>query len=164
MAGAFEVASVGLKLLTDEAAFRREFPGPVLVWESPPDGKEEPLLFATRPGERAVVPRAGKPVFFEVRKTVKNAFADEVTVGRTTNNDIVIEDNSVSRFHAYFAPGAQWSLVDAGSSVGSWVEGNKLAPRAAAKLHDQSRVRLGTVEMRFMVIDSFVEFLRKLAG
>src|SRR4051812_10095450 len=120
MAGGREGASYGAKYLAHEGAFRRPLTSPGLLWGAPPAPREAPLLFSTRAGEKVARPSPGRAVIFFVQKSMKNAFADEVTVGRTQNNDICIVDNSVSRFHAYFAPekkGAGWSVVDANSTA-----------------------------------------------
>jgi hypothetical protein len=165
MAGARDVASFGVKLLTDEAAFRRSLTHPVLLWESPPATREAPLLFSTRAGQKSKRPSPGRAVFFFVEKSVKNAFADEVTVGRTKNNDIAIEENSVSRFHAYFAPdqnGKLWSVVDAKSTAGTFVAGKRLLPKTPVSLSNEMRIRIGEVELRYLEPDGFVAYLRTL--
>jgi pSer/pThr/pTyr-binding forkhead associated (FHA) protein len=166
MAGAREVASFGVRYLNDAAAFRRALRHPVLVWESPPEAKEEPLLFATRPGYGVVRPAPGRSVFFDVAKSAKNAFVDEVTLGRTANNDITVEENTVSRFHAYLAPSPEgkWSLVDAKSSSGTYVRGVKLEPRQPQALQNEERFRVGDVELLFLEPEGFWQYLMKLIG
>ncbi len=165
MAGAVDVPSFGVKFLGDEAGFRRSVVTPVLVWEAPPETPEEPLLFSTRAGQKSKRPRRGAPMFFFVQKSVKNAFADEVTLGRTANNDISVEDNSVSRFHAYFAPakkGAAWSLVDAKSTAGTFLGGKQLEPRTPMPISSGVRLRVGDVELQFLEPDGFWQYLQRL--
>lgn len=165
MAGAVDVPSFGVRFLGDEASFRRTVVTPVLVWEAPPETPEEPLLFSTRAGQMAKRPRRGAPMFFFVQKSVKNAFADEVTLGRTANNDISVEDNSVSRFHAYFArtkKGASWSLVDAKSTAGTFLAGKQLEPRTPMPVSSGVRLRVGDVELQFLDPAGFWRYLQKL--
>jgi pSer/pThr/pTyr-binding forkhead associated (FHA) protein len=174
MAGAREVASYGAKWVSDEAAYRRVIVHPVLVWAAPPATKEEPLLFATRPGDRIKRPAPGQAVFYVVAKSVKNAFADEVTLGRTANNDITIEDNSVSRFHAYLSPdkkgpvagrtGQQgaWSLVDAKSTMGTFLSGKQLKPKTPVPIASGTTFKVGEVELQFLDVEGFWKFLRGL--
>ncbi len=57
---------------------------------------------------------------FPLAKKPGASFADRITIGRTPNNDVVIDDSSVSRFHAYVRrAGDAWSVADAGSKNGS---------------------------------------------
>src|SRR5262245_20155445 len=55
------------------------------------------------------------PLVLAVVKT-QSAFASMITVGRTANNDVVIPDTQISRFHAFFKPAYDGlTLEDAGS-------------------------------------------------
>src|SRR5262245_47100620 len=117
MAGPRDITAFGARLLVDEDGFRRSLTFPVLLWESPPQARPETLLLATEPGSRPTRSRPGRPVFFDVRKTEQNAFAHQIAIGRTANNDVAIDDNSVSRFHAFLVgPRGNnpkpWQLVD----------------------------------------------------
>jgi hypothetical protein len=78
------------------------------------------------------------------------AFPDRITLGRTSNNDIVVNDTSVSRFHAYIRrDGATWVVADAGSKNGSWLRGEALEPRREKPLASRAIIKLGEVEMTF---------------
>ena len=164
MAGARDVATFTARYLDDEAAFRRAVTTPVLLWQAPPETPEAPLLFSTRAGQQKSRPGKGSSMFFFVKKSVKNAFADEVTLGRTANNDITIEDNSVSRFHAYFAPDKTggWSLVDAKSTSGTYLAGKKLQPRTPVALKNEVMLKVGEVELQFLDPEGFWRFLHEL--
>lgn len=79
-----------------------------------------------------------RPIVLPVRKT-QEVFPTMITVGRTRNNDIVVSDVLVSKFHAFFrAVGDGWELADAGSQNGTRVAGVALVPRGAGQ-----RVALG---------------------
>lgn len=88
-----------------------------------------------------------------IRK-VQETFPNMITLGRTANNDLVIPDVSVSKFHAFFKTTPRgFEVADAGSKNGSWVAGQELAPRGDAlpiKLSD--RLRFGRIE--FTVVDA----------
>jgi hypothetical protein len=90
-----------------------------------------------------------------IRK-VHDTFPNMITVGRTANNDLVVPDVSVSKFHAFFKVTPKgFELADAGSKNGTWVAGKELAPRGEAlpvKLGD--RLRFGRIE--FTVVDAGV--------
>jgi len=78
------------------------------------------------------------------------SFPDRITIGRTPNNDIVIVDHSVSRFHAYLRlDGKAWVVADAGSKNGSWLGSSTLEARKEKKLTSKSIVRIGDVDLTF---------------
>lgn len=80
------------------------------------------------------------------------SFPDRITIGRTSNNDIVIADTSVSRLHAYIRrDGAGWVVADAGSKNGSWLAGTSLEPRRERPLPSRAPLRLGDVDLTFYV-------------
>ena len=78
------------------------------------------------------------------------SFADMITVGRTPNNDIVLRDVTVSRFHAYFRQrGDKWIVADAGSKNGSELEGVPLEARKERELASGVAIRIGDFELTF---------------
>jgi hypothetical protein len=78
------------------------------------------------------------------------SFPDRITIGRTTNNDVVVPDTSVSRLHAYVRRDpAGWVVVDAGSKNGSWLRGEPLEARKDRALASRAVLRLGDVELTF---------------
>ena len=101
---------------------------------------------------------------FELRKCEKasNAFSMGITVGRTENNDVVVFDNSVSRFHAYFQQDrktGQWMLVDAESLNGTWVGETRLEPSRPTPISGRATLRFGEVQMLFLSPDHFASHL-----
>lgn len=87
---------------------------------------------------------------FPLSKKPGASFPDRITIGRTTNNDVVIADTSVSRLHAYVRrDGANWVVADAGSKNGSWLRGETLEPRKERPLPSRALLRLGDVELTF---------------
>ena len=82
----------------------------------------------------------GRPVVYAVAK-VQSAFPSMITVGRTGNNDIIIDDVQVSKLHAFFRQqGASFEISDAGSSNGTRIGRRSLEPKGAP-----GRVALGDV-------------------
>jgi hypothetical protein len=52
---------------------------------------------------------------------------ETVTVGRADDNDLVLRDPKVSRYHAQLAPeGSAWRVVDLGSTNGTRVNGKRV--------------------------------------
>lgn len=96
-----------------------------------------------------------------VRKRDKSLSIVKVTVGRTANNDVAVEDPSVSRLHAFFEPGPPWTVRDAGSRLGTHVNGQAIA--AATKLRSGDQVQFGDVEFTFMDVDAVVYFIDRMS-
>ncbi len=94
-----------------------------------------------------------------------NAFAMGITIGRTDTNDIPVDDESVSRFHAWLSKSPEgWKLVDAESRNGTWVGALKLAPNKAQIIQSGARLRFGEVEVLFLLPDGFAEYVKKTIG
>ena len=88
------------------------------------------------------------------------AFVDVITVGRTAQNDIQLEDMSVSRFHAFFRRrDGVWLVCDAGSSNGTTVGGAPLPPRSERMVESGTAVTFGTVELTFYLADALFDVL-----
>jgi hypothetical protein len=153
-----------LRALDDEAAFRRTLSSPVLVWTPPEKEPATGLMFATRDLSGSKRPAAGEPRVFEVaRSSSSGGFALGISVGRAESNDVWLDDQSVSRFHAWFQKGSgpdDWLLCDAESRNGSWIGEQRLAPHRATPLPFGTRIRFGDLELEFYLPDAFVAFLR----
>ena len=95
----------------------------------------------------------GDVVNLEIYPLVKKAgasFPDRITIGRTSNNDIVVADASISRLHAYVRrDGSQWLVADGGSKNGSWLKGTTLEARRERPLETRAVLRLGDVDLTF---------------
>lgn len=69
-------------------------------------------MVATKPSGLALKSRTDSFLIFPVVKSDRNMWEERVFVGRAPNNDIVIEDSSVSKAHAYFVlKGARAQIV-----------------------------------------------------
>ena len=87
------------------------------------------------------------------------SFPDRITIGRTPNNDVVIEDPSVSRLHAYVRQADGWMVADAGSKNGSWLDESRLEPRRESALSVGAVLRLGDVALTFYRSDDLFDLL-----
>jgi hypothetical protein len=154
------------RYLTEAELLRQSLDCPLLFWAAPATAKGEEPWLGTGSGVQMKEPRAGEPVLFELKKVPgkANAFAMGVTVGRIDTNDIVIDDSSISRFHAYFQKdprSSAWQLVDAESKNGTWVGPLKLGPNERAIVSDETKVRFGDVELTFITVDSLFARIQK---
>ena len=105
----------------------------------------------------------GDVVNMEIYPLVKKAgasFPDRITIGRTSNNDIVVADASISRLHAYVRrDGRQWLVADGGSKNGSWLKGQPLEARRERPLETRTVLRLGDVDLTFYLASDLYAML-----
>ena len=74
--------------------------------------------------------------------------AGVTTIGRAEDNDVVMEDNTVSRHHARISlQGGQFFVEDEGSGSGTLVEG---APAARTLLASGATLQVGETQVMFM--------------
>ena len=88
----------------------------------------------------------------EKRVTAKSAYSDRISVGRALKGDIVLRHRSISKFHAYFQrpDGESWSIVDAGSTNGTSVNGTVIAPRQHQPLAIGDEIEFGSINAVFL--------------
>ena len=68
----------------------------------------------------------------------------QTRLGAEIDNDIILDDQYVSRFHAHLRwDGAVWWVEDAGSTNGTSVDGKVCPPRVPLPLRDGSLLKLG---------------------
>lgn len=107
-----------------------------------------------RPGSQPAVS------VFPLAKKPGAPFSEMITVGRTGNNDVVLNDVTVSRFHAYFkGSGGSWFVCDSGSKNGTRVDGERLDARKETRLTAGAHVRFGDVEGVFYPAAELYDFL-----
>jgi hypothetical protein len=102
-----------------------------------------------------------KPLVVAIRK-MQIDFPSMITVGRTANNDVVLDDSSISKFHAYFrGKGDSLELVDAGSKNGTWVGEERLEPKGAPRLvHRGDGVRFADLRLRLVQAEDLWSLVR----
>ncbi|MBX7096784.1 MAG: FHA domain-containing protein [Myxococcaceae bacterium] len=139
---------------------------PKLVWTSTAEAPEDRYM-VTESGTRKRRPTASDPLVFELRKVQgkANPLTMGITVGRADTNDVVIDDVSISRFHAYFQQDARtglWTLVDAESSNHTFVGPLRLEPSKPHTLGMQEQIRFGDVPAIFMQPEAFRVYLKMM--
>lgn len=125
---------------------------------------------AQEPPEQEEMRRLHGIFLLRIGKSYRNPWKGRISVGRTSNNDLVLRHPSVSKLHAHFVlESTTLQLADVGSSNGTCKNGHKLPPgelRAvtsgdvlhfgevrcelwdATSLHEQIRSRIPTRELR----------------
>ena len=143
---------------------------PVLVYEPPTedtideDDEDDDYQLRTQSGLSFAAIGGGDPMAVVIEKTKDNAFQRRITIGRTANNDIVLDDSSVSRFHAWIEQdNANWVLVDAGSRNGSTVAGRKVVAKAPSVLTNGLVLRIGALQLTYYTAQGFLEMLQRRA-
>ncbi len=124
------------------------------------------LLDVSQPKGGATVPtgeRGARPLVLPLRK-VQTTFPSMITVGRTDNNDLVVPDEQVSKFHAFFRTVAdRVELSDAGSRNGTFVGTRRLPARGGGALvRIGDKFAFGAVEFQLFDARGCWEWLRQL--
>lgn len=84
-----------------------------------------------------------------------------LSIGRTSDNDVVINDYAVSRRHARFrqVPGAGYIVEDLDSVNGTALDGEWLEARVASKVRSGQCLRFGRLGFTFLEPTDFHSFL-----
>lgn len=145
------------KGVTISAAFERaggESEGELRV--TLPDAKVSELL-ADVDADAAVLPPA--EIHTTASFTTENRspkvvplhfIADQrLSVGRTKENDLMIDDVSVSKYHASLLMNAEgkYFVADTGSTNGTFVNGQRISYGKAVRIRENDAVRFGAVEV-----------------
>jgi Inner membrane component of T3SS, cytoplasmic domain len=130
----------------DLRAFLKERPEDFLVWEAgpwrPPAARNETM--AAGPGTRLL--SAGESLAIAL---VAKDGGTEVRLGRAQENDLVVDDGTLSRQHLLFRrEAAGWTVRDAGSSNGSKLNGMRFGGEVVL-LQPGDRIEAGTVRLTF---------------
>lgn len=151
-------------VLNDLSGFLVQVRAPLLVWETPPAQAHE-LEWVTQPGLKLSRSSAPEPLIFEVRKGVHarpSGLGFGITLGRAANNDIMLDDPTVSRFHACFQQEPRtgvWHLQDAESQNGTYVGDALVDARIPAPLASGTPLRFGEVRVLFLLPESFADWV-----
>jgi hypothetical protein len=90
---------------------------------------------------------------------------DIITIGVATTCDVVLDDTSVSKRHAWFQRTDDvWRIWDGDSSAGTQVNGQLVLPGYPRALASGDRVILGYVDLMFITSEGFYDLIYGLFG
>ena len=143
----------------DLPAFTQAHPHDWLLWEP---GRWKPPASATLMlGDAPPLPTASLASHPQVASTKASgealalgllpAVSGNFTVGRGTECDAPINDGTLSQLHLVLMRGANgdWTVRDAGSKNGSWLDGRKLDAGQPQPLRDGTRIVAAQVAFTF---------------
>lgn len=92
---------------------------------------------------------------------VTSASSAWITIGRTSDNDVVVNDYAVSRNHARFrnVPGVGYAIEDLASVNGTAVDGKWLEHNTSSPLRSGESLRFGRLAFTFLEPRDFQTFL-----
>jgi hypothetical protein len=123
--------------------------------------------FETLTRRPSLLPKAHESMVqvFAVKK-IHSTFTDMITLGRSSNNDIVVSDTQVSKFHAYFrALSGEMHLFDGGSANGTFVGRMRLEPKGdGVPVRPGDLLRFGGLYLELLDAAACHERLNQLAS
>jgi pSer/pThr/pTyr-binding forkhead associated (FHA) protein len=85
-----------------------------------------------------------------------------ITIGRTSENDVVVNEYSVSTRHAILAVvNGEYRLTDMGATNGTLVNGVRMVPRKPCRLQGGETLQLGRITLLFLFASQFAEHLAR---
>ncbi len=134
----------------DLATFEQQHPHDWLLWEP---GRWKPPASATvMMGDAVPQPPVSKSSSGEaLALAMLPSPSGNFTLGRGNECDAPINDGTLSQLHLVFmrGPTGEWTVRDAGSKNGSWVDGKKLDSGQPITLRDGTRVVAAQVAFTF---------------
>jgi hypothetical protein len=133
----------------DMGAFERTFPGPWLVWEAGPWRPPAPDRATRISSERRARESAGDALALQVSPRPGRTPAQGIRLGRGPDNDLVVDDGTLSRTHLLLCAGeAGWTVQDLRSSNGTRVDGLPVNG-APVPVEPGSVIEAGSVRLTF---------------
>lgn len=75
---------------------------------------------------------------------------EQFTIGRVPENDIQLNAERISRYHARLAYGEQgWTITDLDSTNGTYFNGGRIVGDHSQPINDSTRIRIGPFKLRF---------------
>src|SRR5438045_670979 len=91
--------------------------------------------------------------------------ANTLTIGRSPDNQFVIQDAQAASHHAEIRPDAQgYVLTDLGSTNGTFVNEQRLSPRVPRLLVSGEVIRIGSTSLTYEIAGSYDATVRASSG
>jgi hypothetical protein len=159
------------ELAGNKPDFVRAHPRPFLIYSQNPSRESDPVDARLMTIDRFVVD-GNRTTSLSETIVATELFArdpDEkkiVTIGAAPTCDIVINDNSLSKQHAWFARTDEayeaWQIWDNDSVGGTHVNAQPLKPGFPQVLQSGDIVMLGYVELTYLLPDAFYSLVKHL--
>jgi translation elongation factor P/translation initiation factor 5A len=152
-----------------EESFKNRYPHSFLVVVFiPPKESEEEEHHTRKASLSDYIPRKGRLSGMKavpLVKTSRNVFSSKITVGRATNNDVIIRAQMISKAHATFLldDGDRVKLMDMGSANGTMVNGRRLKKREMVPVGSGDTVTFWRFVFEYQEMDAFVQLLKGLS-
>jgi pSer/pThr/pTyr-binding forkhead associated (FHA) protein len=142
-------------------AFKANHPYPWLLWEpgawTPPSKNSSTTLTGS---ETPAPQRGGEALALAL--TPRDRKSPQVTLGRGPENDLEVNEGTLSQTHLVFMQGPLgWTVRDAGSKNGSWLDAMKLAPGNPAALRNGAKIRAAGAFLIFLTPEGMFDHLRQ---
>ncbi len=150
----------------EKSAFLAAIRCPILIdtaYSGGLSGLKPGFRTATIDGNEALALRltAEQREVFMIKKREDAAFSGLVSLGRTSNLDVVIPRTGISKFHAYFSETPSgFQLTDKDSTNGTCVAGNRLTPDLPVLLNHEAAVQFANHSFTFLMPSRLFELLR----
>jgi hypothetical protein len=133
----------------DMGAFERAHPGPWLVWEAGPWRPPAPDRATRASSERRSRDSAGDALALQVAPRPGRPGSVGVQLGRGPDNDLVVDDGTLSRAHLLLRlVEAGWTLQDLRSSNGTRLDGVDVNGEPVA-IEPGASIEAGSVRLTF---------------
>jgi hypothetical protein len=146
----------------DMQSFEQKHPGPWLVWEAgpwrPPPADRATLADTGGHGRTS----SGDALALEVSPRPGRAGFEGIRLGRAPENDLVVDDGTLSRTHLLLrCENGRWTIEDLRSSNGTLVDGTPVDGKPVL-IEAGTRIEAGSV--RFTFYDAKGLYLRLRHG
>jgi hypothetical protein len=104
--------------------------------------------------------------FVAISKRQGGVFQDRIGIGRARNVDVPIQLAKFSKYHAFFSRNddGTYTLTDAGSTNGTFLEGKRLPEKQAFPIRDGQDVSFGPYRFTFFTPEGFHDLVKRRAG